>query len=338
MQEHPTTGIAQAEPSALGGLTPANRRLVLELAQRLLALQDLQGTRPLPMPPADLRPFLNDFEAWLTLRGRSSATRRNQVLYARHLLAHDPNPTAAHLDAFLTAKLAAGLAPASIRAIIFALRSFFGFLHYRGLIADNPTSHLVLPPLPQRERVPPSLTDVSRLFTTPITTPRDRAMLHLFIDCGLRLGELRTLRLSDVDFANAQVTVIGKGNKQRTIPFTTATALALHLYIAVLPLDTAWLFPGRSPSQPLWPRPIEERLNVLCDAAEIPRFSPHYLRHFFATHMLNSGANIKVVSNLLGHAHASTTTDIYWHVVDADQRRQEHQRHSPLPALLKETP
>jgi len=334
MQRQTTNETAHAEVSALDGLTPANRRLLLEMAQRLLALQELQGTRPLPTPPVDLHPYLADFDAWLALQGRSPLTRRNQALYARHLLARYPNPTAAHLDAFLTAKLASGLAPVSLRAIIFALRSFFAYLSYRGIISDNPADHLQLPPLPKRERLPPPPENVSRLFNTPITTPRDRATLHLLVDCGLRLGELRTIRLSDIDFANAQVTVIGKGNKQRTVPFTTATALALHAYITTLPSDTAWLFPGRPPSNPLCPRPIQERFNVLCDAAGVPRFSPHQLRHFFATYMLNSGANLKVVSNLLGHAHASTTTDVYWHVVDADQRRSEHQRHSPLQAVL----
>lgn len=322
--------------ATLGGLTPPNRRIVLELAQRLLTLQELQGLRPIQAPPPDLRPFLDDFEAHLVLQGKAPATRRHHTFYARQLLAHRPNPTAAHVDAFLTGKLDAGLAPASIRNVVFACKSFFGYLAYRGIIADNPAEHLSLPRLPHRERLAPPAADVARLLHSPIATPRDHAVLHLFIDCGLRLGELQSARPTDVDLASSQITVIGKGNKQRTVPFSHDTHFVLREYVGSLAPGSRWLLPGRPPSRPLHYRYIEQRLDALCHAAGISRITPHQLRHFFATAMLNDGANLKVVSTLLGHAHASTTIDVYWHVLDAGQKRQEHQRHSPLQAALRE--
>lgn len=328
----------QALHSALGGLTPPNRRIVLELAQRLLALQELQGLRPVHAPPPDLRPFLEDFHAYLVLQGKAPATRRHHTFYARQLLAYYPNPTTAQVDSFLTTKLDAGLAPASIRNVVFACKSFFAFLAHRGIIADNPAEHLSLPRLPRRERLAPPAADVARLLHSPIATLRDRAVLHLFVDCGLRLAELQFARPTDIDLASSQITVIGKGNKQRTVPFSPDTHFALREYIACLPAGGRWLLPGRPPSKPLHYRYIEQRLDALCVAAGISRVTPHQLRHFFATSMLNDGANLKVVSNLLGHAHASTTLDVYWHVLDADQKRSEHRLHCPLHALSKETP
>ena len=329
---------SQGRHSALDGLTPPNRRIVLELAQRLLTLQELQGLRPVQAPPPDLRPFLDNFESHLVLQGKAPATRRHHTFYARQLLAHHPKPTAAHIDAFLTAKLDAGLAPASIRNVVFACKSFFGFLAYRGIIADNPAEHLSLPRLPHRERLAPPAEAVARLLHSPIATLRDRAVLHLFVDCGLRLAELQFARPTDIDLASSQITVIGKGNKQRTVPFSPDTHSTLQEYIGCLPPSSRWLLPGRPPSRPLHYRYIEQRLDALCVAAGISRITPHQLRHFFATSMLNDGANLKVVSALLGHAHASTTIDIYWHVVDTGQRRSEHQRHGPLHTLSKETP
>lgn len=333
----PPAGLPQDVHSALDALTPTNSHLVLQFAQRLLALQELQGIRPLHNPPQDLRPFVPDFEAWLAVRGKSSSTRRNHALYTRQILTRHPHPGPTHIDAFLAAKLSAGVSVGTIRNIIFALRSFFDYLQYRGLIAFSPAQHLQLPSLPHRERSVPPATDLSRLLRAPTTTLRDRVILHLFIDCGLRLAELRNSRPADIDLANAQVTVIGKGNKQRTVPFSPDTHFLLQEYIGSLAPGSRWLLPGRPPTKPLAYRSIEQRLDTLCHAAGTPRITPHQFRHFFATSMLNDGANLKVVSALLGHAHASTTTDIYWHVVDAGQRRSEHQRHNPLSAVLQQS-
>jgi len=336
MQEPLRTDPALPEASVLDGLTPTNRRLVLELANRLLALQDLQGLRPAAQPPPDLRPFLEDYELLLTLQGKAPATRRHHTFYANQLLTHCPSPTVAHIDAFLSAKLSAGVGPLTVRNIIFALKSFFTYLSHKGIIPTNPTDHLQLPRIPHRERIVPPPSNVARLFHSPITTIRDRVILHLLVDCGLRIGEIHPLRPTDIDLDASQVTVIGKGSKQRTVPFSPDTHLVLREYIARLPAGGRWLLPGRPPSKPLDYRYLEARLATLCKAAGIPHISPHQLRHFFATAMLNDGANVKVVSQLLGHSHASTTTDIYWHVRDADHKRQEHQQHNPLQAVLRE--
>lgn len=336
MEQHMVTETPTATDPSIEALTPTNRRLVMEVAQRLLALQDLQGERPLAAPPPDLRPFLDDFETWLAVQGKAPATRRHHTFYVHHLLARAPNPTNAHIDAFLKSKMDAGVSPLTIRNIVVALKSFFFYLGHRGIIGVNPADHLQLPRIPHRERLAPPPEDVARLFRSPAATLRDRVVLHLLVDCGLRLGELQTLRLFDVDLAKDQLTVIGKGDKQRTVPFTLDTHFVLQEYIACLPAGGRWLLPGRPPSKPLHPRWIEQRLDQLCDAVAISHITPHQLRHFFATTMLNDGANVKVVSSLLGHAHASTTIDVYWHVIDSDQRRQEHQRHNPLQAVLKE--
>jgi integrase/recombinase XerC len=214
-----------------------------------------------------------------------------------------------------------------------ALRTFVKFLRREDLIQDDPSSLVAAPKKPQS--IPSHLTveEMSRLLEMPdASTPlgrRDRAILELFYASGLRLSELVGLDMEDVNLSGRMVRVMGKGRKQRLVPFNTTTADALRAWMK----DRGTTGQGaerraqtrgaRAVAAPLFlnyrggrlsTRSVDRlvrRYVALCGA----RFgiSPHALRHSFATHLLANGADLRAIQELLGHARLSTTQR-YTHV------------------------
>lgn len=150
---------------------------------------------------------------------------------------------------------------------------------------------------------------------------QDRALLELFYSTGIRLSECTSLSLDGIDLRRRQVTVLGKGNKERTIPMGGHAIEALRNHLKTRPLlfgertdedaqKALFLAPG---GQRAYPRYIQRRVNhYLCLASEVTQKSPHVLRHSFATHLMNAGADIRMIKELLGHANLSAT-QIYTH-------------------------
>ena len=312
-------------------LDPSNRRLVAELTFKLLELQ--QRTNPTAYDPdLDLTQLVPEWINHLLNQGKSPLTLKGYASHTSHLLKEFPRPPTAHIETHLTACRALGNGASTIHNKIAAFKSFFSFCCDKGYIPINPARNLKPPRLPRRIRKAPRTQDVSKLLELNLTHT-DRAIIYLFLDCGLRLEEARTIKPSDI--SPDELTVIGKGNKQRSIPLTPTTARAIQQQLDDLPQDTEFIFPGRFPGRAWNWRSIEERLELLCRHANIPKITPHQLRHYFATTMLNAGASLKVVSELLGHANASTTANVYWHV-DAGEKRRQHQLYSPL-SMRKDT-
>jgi len=334
MRRRPDTNDTQAMLDTLQRLPLSDRRLLLELAFKLDIAHGGLHTSPLTGQTPDLRPHVDPWLSYLLIEGKSPRTLHTYGLYVRLLLRRFPAPDDRDITAYLTDRLAAGARQPTIATTIFAFRSFFAYLTRVGILARDPARHLHAPPPPQRERTAPKPADVARLLTAQPTNVRDRALILLLADCGLRITEALTLTPQAVDLSGSQVTVIGKGNKQRTVPASPTTIHALRVHMHTFPPGSPWLFPGRPKTKHLHPHNAAARFQDLCDRAGVPRFTPHQLRHFCATAMLNDGANLKVVSELLGHAHASTTANIYWHVLGADERRLEHQRHNPLREVI----
>lgn len=217
-----------------------------------------------------------------------------------------------------------GLDSRSIARKIACLRSFLRFVVARGWANVNPLSTLPLPKSPKRLPRHLGLQTVLAALSLPDKrTPRgirDSAILELFYGTGIRLSELAELRLENVDLRERQVRVLGKGGKERVVPMGSCAARALEEYLAVrsslaanLPVASSHVFLGPK-GRPLSRRTIERIVRkYLAQVDDSGAWFPHALRHSFATHLLDAGADLLAVKELLGHSSLSTT-QIYTHV------------------------
>jgi integrase/recombinase XerC len=216
---------------------------------------------------------------------------------------------------------------ASIARKLATLRTFFQFLVREGVLELNPAKLVSTPK--QEKKLPRhlSIEDAIRFIETPDTETdlgkRDRAILELMYATGVRVAELTTLNLADIDFRNQLIRVTGKRRKQRIIPFGEPAAQALRAYIKIrdnflmkAPVskrDEAALFlnyQGTRITTRSVGRMVDKYIQI---CAGIHNISPHALRHSFATHLLDSGADLRDIQELLGHARLSTT-QVYTHV------------------------
>ena len=233
-----------------------------------------------------------------------------------------PNITAQHLRGFVADRFDENQ-PSSIARKISALRSFFRFLHKKGVIATNPATSLSSP----KVRVPlKNYLNVDEVFalldgTRPegVLGQRDMAMWELGYGCGLRVSEIAGLNLKHIDLAEAWLRTIGKGDKERVVPVGKKAIAALERYLAVrgelvtpdTPADALFLnFRGGRLTTRSIRRLFKEHL---IRAGLDTSITPHGLRHSFATHLLDSGADLRGIQELLGHSSLSTTQR-YTHV------------------------
>ena len=228
------------------------------------------------------------------------------------------------------------LSRSAIQLRFSALRTFYKFLIRRGEMESSPIRNLAMPKL--EKRLPKFLTakqmvDLLEAPLIPLSVPaktspgrpvsksacvRDTAILETIYSCGLRISELCGLNVSDVDYSERMVRVMGKGKKERLIPIGDKALEAIDHYWKMLeipPVGNAPVFladSGRGGR--LSPRLLQQRLKkYLASAGLDPRLTPHKLRHSYATHMLDAGADLRSVQELLGHAHL-VTTQVYTHL------------------------
>lgn len=218
-----------------------------------------------------------------------------------------------------------GLAKSSIARKVAALRSFFKYCFKRGHIQKNPAHLLVVPK--KDKTLPKTVTeeDLTRMFDEiDISTPQglqDRAILEVFYGTGIRVSELVGLNLSDIDARSSQITVLGKGNKQRIIPLgKTAIEILEQFRRARVEMfgdrtdaDARKALFLAAGGQRIYDRSVRYMVEkYLKSASEVTQKSPHVLRHSFATHMLNNGADIRIIKEFLGHANLAAT-QVYTH-------------------------
>lgn len=240
------------------------------------------------------------------------------------------------INQFLAMRVEKGIAERSNARLLSCLRRFYREMRQQQLITQDPMLLLLNPKLPAP--VPKSLSehDVAALLAAPQTDDplqlRDKVMLELLYACGLRVSELVSLQLSQLQLAQGVLRVNGKGNKERLVPFGEIAALWLEQYIRLgrgllLTEQSTVLFPSRRGEQ-MTRQTFWHRIKFYAKVAGIQAaLSPHTLRHAFATHLLNHGADLRVVQMLLGHSDLSTT-QIYTHVANA-RLQQLHQLHHP---------
>ena len=279
--------------------------------------------------------FIDEFLGQLALeRGASANTlaayRRDLAGYRDFLAARGvttPDSVSRYdVAAWVAALQGAGLAPATVERRVAAAKSFHRFLVAESLAAREPTADLPLPSVPDRLPDVVSIAEMDRLLSQPFAESpsgsRDRAILETLYGCGLRVSELVGLDVADVERSSRLVRVIGKGDKERVVPIGAAALRAIEEYLrdGRPRLRTAH---GRT-------RPDAAALFLSTRGSRVTRQSvhrlvrgygrrvglelhPHTLRHSFATHLLEGGADLRVLQELLGHADISTT-QVYTHV------------------------
>ena len=240
------------------------------------------------------------------------------------------------------------LGRAAIQLRFCALRTFYKFLIRHQAVASSPIKNLAMPKL--GKRLPRFLTSVQMqdLLSAPLkllpSNPqaavrakaeflclRDVAILETIYSCGLRISELSGLRAADIDWQQQLVRVRGKGKKERVIPIGTTALDAIQKHWEFLPSSPGAespVFPS-SPKKfkPISPRILQLRLKKYLALAGLdPHMTPHKLRHSYATHLLDSGADLRSVQELLGHAHL-TTTQVYTHLTTERLKRAYDQAH-----------
>jgi integrase/recombinase XerD len=228
-----------------------------------------------------------------------------------------------------------GLSPATVERKVAALKGFHKYLVRENITENHPTARLPLPKVPQRL---PDLVSVSQIdallsqsFSDGAVGLRDRALLEMLYGCGLRASEASGLDVADVDLDAGFVRVVGKGDKERVVP---VAGMAAHALAAYLPSGRGSLRSSRSISADgsalflstrgnrMSRKAIHEVVRRCGTAVGLVGLHPHTLRHSFATHMLEGGADLRALQEMLGHADISTT-QIYTHV-DRRHIREEY--------------
>ncbi|MGG7447419.1 site-specific tyrosine recombinase XerD [Kosakonia oryzendophytica] len=242
------------------------------------------------------------------------------------------------LQAILAERVDGGYKATSSARLLSAVRRFFQYLYREKIRSDDPSALLASPKLPQRLPKDLSEAQVERLLQSPVVDQplelRDKAMLEVLYATGLRVSELVGLTMSDISLRQGVLRVIGKGNKERLVPLGEEAVYWVENY---LEYGRPWLLNGVSidvlfPSQraqQMTRQTFWHRIKHYAQLAGIDseKLSPHVLRHAFATHLLNHGADLRVVQMLLGHQDLSTT-QIYTHVA-TERLRKLHQQHHP---------
>ena len=275
-----------------------------------------------------LQDWLQRFDEHLAHRNLSPHTREN---YARDLavlkdfcakqrLGDWAVLDVHHVRAFVSQRHRQGLSPKSLQRVLASIRSFYLFLQGEGVAKKNPAEGVRAPKA--AKRLPDTLDadQMARLLQIPgddAETVRDRAIMELLYSSGLRLAELISTKLTDIDLGQGLITVTGKGNKTRIVPVGRLALDAIRAWLKLRgelakPEDQDLFVSVRG--GPLSPRSVQARLKHWGKVQGVQQgIYPHLLRHSFASHVLESSGDLRAVQELLGHANISTT-QIYTHL------------------------
>ena len=295
------------------------------------------------MEPAPLHSSVEEFLSHLT--AERGASRNTLAAYRRDLRAYesllrsrgvsDPAlATREDIGAFVFALQQRELAPASVERPLAAVKSFHKFLVREGLAEDHPAGRVPLPKKPSRLPDVVSIEDIEKLLSQPFPEDpagmRDRAILETLYGCGLRVSELTGIDLLDLDLNEGILRVRGKGDKDRVVPIAGVAATAIDEYLRHgRPHLKAKRSRRASDPSAVFVNVRGGRLTRQAVFGVVKRYGgragldihPHTLRHSFATHLLEGGADLRALQEMLGHADISTT-QIYTHVGIAHLREE----------------
>jgi integrase/recombinase XerC len=227
-----------------------------------------------------------------------------------------------HIRGWIVELMESGNSARTTNRKISSLKTYFRYLLREGVIANNPVAKVLTPKTDKKLPVFVSERQMNTLldevsFGDDISGLRNRTMIETFYNTGARRSELIGMRVSDVDLPQQQVKVLGKRNKERIIPLSRSFCEVLEKYLLVRESEHAgtgeeWLFLTRA-GKKLYPRLVHRIVTqFLSVVTTADKRSPHVLRHTFATHLLNQGADLNAIKELLGHANLSAT-EVYTH-------------------------
>ncbi|MBR5029740.1 MAG: site-specific tyrosine recombinase XerD [Muribaculaceae bacterium] len=286
------------------------------------------------------------YDAYLRIeKGLSQNTAASYCRDVEHLLRYAEsvgksaeNINGDDLEAFVCTLHDLGIAPRSQARIISGIKSFYKFLKIEGVVDVNPTQLLPSPRIGEHLPEVLTLSEINSMIECiDLSHPqgqRNRAIIEVLYGCGLRVSELVDLRLSQIFEQEEYIVVVGKGDKQRLVPISQEALEQINLYLEqtrsnqeTKPGCEDILFLNRRGNR-LTRVMIFYIVKDLCDRAGIRKtVSPHTLRHSFATHLLEGGANLRAIQQMLGHE-SIETTEIYVHI-DRSTLRQEILTHHP---------
>ena len=251
--------------------------------------------------------YKNDLE---TFWSYASTEGYSQISEINHLIIRN----------WIVSLMESGIEARSVNRKISSLKSYYKYLIRESIVETNPMGKIISPKTAKKLPVFVEKKQMEDLFdrdcfALDFEGTRNRIIMLLFYQTGMRLSELTGLLKADLDFSNCQLKVLGKRNKERIIPFTLSFKTELQHFLEAIPKDYApciYLFASKQ-GKKLYPKQVYTIVNqALALVTTIQKKSPHVLRHTFATHMLNNGADLNAIKELLGHANLSAT-QVYTH-------------------------
>ena len=255
--------------------------------------------------------------------------------------------TTAQLQTFVATLMDLGITSRSIARILAGVRTFYKFLYLENEISTDPCELLESPARGSRLPDVLTLSEIDRIIAaidlTKAEGQRDRAIIETLYSCGLRVSELCHLQMSDLFLDEGFIRVHGKGKKERLVPISQSAIAELRLWfeqraeVAIRPGHEDAVFVSFRRGTALSRITVFHIVKVLCQAAGIrSTVSPHTFRHSFATHLLEGGANLRVIQEMLGHEEIGTT-EIYMHV-NSHRLREEILSHHPRNLQQEDSP
>lgn len=278
--------------------------------------------------------LFNGYKAWIFLERKLSKNTLSAYLsdlesFKKYILNSD-SPVMAqevkrdHITAYLAFLKTSGISTTSQARIISSLRSFYRYLHIEKITKDNPATEIDLPGLGRHLPEVLSIDEVNNIFAiidlSSKTGERDKAILETLYGCGLRVSELINLTISGIFFKEEYIKVTGKGDKERLVPLGHSAANQISRYInfcrteiKIKPGYEDFVFISRQ-GKALSRVSVYNIVKAYAEKAGIKKtISPHTFRHTYATHLIENGANLRAVQQMLGHT-SITTTEIYTHL------------------------
>ena len=295
--------------SAISNAVPLTvSRQIMESIANIVANYECEII-PASQADSDTEDFIAAFLAAKEIEGRSEKTLEHYRYSLKRLFNYLNVPirsiTVFQIRGYLSSEKSRGISDKTLENLRNIFCGFFSWLHKEGLIAQNPCANLASIKCAKKVRTPYNDTEIARLVES-CTNLRDKALIQLMLSTGCRISEICALNRDDIDFHNRECTVLGKGNKERTVFLDDLAVMRIKDYLDTRTDSSEALFAGRGTDR-ITPGGVRRMLTVLSEQANVTNVHPHRFRRTLATNLINHGMPIQDVASILGHDKLDTT-------------------------------